>query len=226
MRRIILFCVLVCLFINSELLSREFRVSQIPNGEKSKCLNCHFSLLGGSLNVFGQEILANHLTSQNQNGNVIWSPQLAALDSDNDGFTNGEELLDPNGSWKIGDNNPGNINDAGNPGNPNVVPTSIREIFQNHNAGLITIQKISPNPVSEKFQLTFDLKKDDYVSIALFDVSGKKVMEFENSFYYAAKHTILLNLNKNSTMSISQGTYILSVIAGNSYSYNVLKIQK
>ncbi len=38
---------------------------------------------------------------------VQWGPALAALDSDGDGFTNGEELQDPNGTWEVGSAAPG-----------------------------------------------------------------------------------------------------------------------
>lgn len=55
-----------------------------------------------------------------QRQDVDWS-LLAGLDSDRDGYTNGEELGDPEGNWKIGDRDPVGVyydpgDDRSNPG--------------------------------------------------------------------------------------------------------------
>ena len=50
-------------------------------------------------------------------GNVIWGPELASLDADGDGVTNGQELLDPFGIWTSGSPNPGNSSSVTAPGN-------------------------------------------------------------------------------------------------------------
>ena len=57
----------------------------------------------GSANPFGLTVEGDFLTAINLSGNVIWGPELAAIDSDGDGFTNGEELGDPEGTWQPGD---------------------------------------------------------------------------------------------------------------------------
>lgn len=86
-------------------ISRSFRVGQIPNGGTSSCLNCHNSASGGDArNDFGQQVEAHFLID----GNVNWGPLLASLDADNDGVTNGEELQDPFGLWTTGSPAPGN----------------------------------------------------------------------------------------------------------------------
>jgi len=64
-------------------------VSRIPNGSVNSCCNCHQACNPPALNSFGNAFLAN--------GNV-WNAALARLDSDGDGFTNGQELGDPTGS--------------------------------------------------------------------------------------------------------------------------------
>ena len=53
---------------------------------------------------------------------MFWGPELAALDSDGDGFTNGEELGDPDGTWQEGDAAPGDAADITHPGNPDSHP--------------------------------------------------------------------------------------------------------
>ena len=54
------------------------------------CVTCHVNLNGGgSRNAFGDAFRAN---------GHVWNPALASLDSDNDGYTNGQELGDPAGN--------------------------------------------------------------------------------------------------------------------------------
>ena len=96
-----------------EAQARSFRVTQIPNGAVNGCANCHANPAGGGArNAFGQAAGAGLV-----NGNVTWNAALAALDSDNDGFTNGQELGDPNGTGTA-------TSGAGvtNPGDPNSKP--------------------------------------------------------------------------------------------------------
>jgi len=95
--KVILALTLVVSFIQiSE--ARLFRVTQIPNGNRFQCSNCHINPGGGGkLTPFGDDV-QNFLS----NSNVQWGPEFANLDSDNDGFTNGQELLDPDGTWSIG----------------------------------------------------------------------------------------------------------------------------
>ena len=83
---------LVVVFTAQNASARPKRVAQIPNGSSYSCGVCHVSASGGgSLTVFGQDARRNLIS-----GNVNW-PALAPLDSDGDGFTNGEELGDPDG---------------------------------------------------------------------------------------------------------------------------------
>jgi hypothetical protein len=80
-------------------------VDLIPNGEKLQCLNCHRRPAGGEdRNPFGQAVLD---IVGGRKCIEFWRPELAAMDSDGDGRTNGEELGDPAGVWKPGDPDPG-----------------------------------------------------------------------------------------------------------------------
>ncbi len=89
-------------------ISRGFRVSEIPNGNVNNCANCHVNPSGGGTrDNFGKLVGQKFLTEQSSAGHVMWGPLLASLDADNDGVTNGEELQDPFGIWSTGDPNPG-----------------------------------------------------------------------------------------------------------------------
>lgn len=84
--------------------ARQFRVDQVPNNEYD-CGLCHQDGIGGAdRNSFGQQVQQN-LTSSGQEGDVQWG-EIYQLDADGDGFTNGEELGDPDGDWEIGDPDP------------------------------------------------------------------------------------------------------------------------
>ena len=86
--------------------ARSKRVRQIPNGSAASCNTCHTAGGGSPLNPFGIEIVTNFLTASGPAGDVIWGPELAALDSDGDGASNGAELGDPEGTWMVGDPDP------------------------------------------------------------------------------------------------------------------------
>ncbi len=98
--------------------TRVFRVDMIPNGGSVGCTACHDSA-GGPRNAFGQAV-ETWVTPGGME--TFWSAALAALDSDGDGFTNGQELQDPGGQWKTGDAAPGNSLWVSNPGDANSVP--------------------------------------------------------------------------------------------------------
>jgi large repetitive protein len=88
-------------------------VNRIPNGSAFSCNTCHGSS-GPPLNGFGSDFL---------DGGARWNAALANLDSDGDGFRNGAELGDPNGTWVAGNQNPAVT--ASNPGNASSKPATV-----------------------------------------------------------------------------------------------------
>ncbi len=103
-----------CVLAVASLEARTWRSTQIPNGGVAGCVTCHFSPQGGDArNAFGAAV--EELVPAGSAMN-FWGPELAALDSDGDGRTNGEELLDPAGMWTPGDPHPGDAAEVTNPG--------------------------------------------------------------------------------------------------------------
>jgi hypothetical protein len=74
-------------------------VKKIPNGKKNSCENCHLpgTESKDSLTPFGNDYNSNKKK---------WDASLAHKDSDGDKMTNGQELGDPDGTWKKGDSDP------------------------------------------------------------------------------------------------------------------------
>ena len=77
--------------------ARSNRTNQMPNNQWG-CDICHTANLG--LTDFGFDSF-----DYTENGNVVWA-RLAEVDSDRDGYSNGLELGDPNGTWRPGNANP------------------------------------------------------------------------------------------------------------------------
>ncbi|MEE3233879.1 MAG: hypothetical protein VX294_06900 [Candidatus Latescibacterota bacterium] len=96
---------ILAFFVNDVVDARPARIDQIPNGAKFGCSACHLKP-GGSRNVFGTQIENNFLSSSGFSGTVVWSKELALLDADGDGASNGLELGDPDGLWRPGDKDP------------------------------------------------------------------------------------------------------------------------
>jgi hypothetical protein len=107
--------------------ARPQRVMQVPN-TMNQCSTCHVSNQGGSLNPFGEDV--DQTMSQPGPGGVANWQELFSIDSDNDGFTNGQELQDPNGEWTQGSPNPGDPNLVTAPGDANSFPSSVKEVIK------------------------------------------------------------------------------------------------
>ena len=126
--------VLTAIFVTGWLVvnveARGYRIAMLPQtpcykDEQSSrerasicagCGTCHIHWSGGGpRNSFG---LAVEALVTPDGREVFWGPELAALDSDGDGFTNGEELGDPQGIWEEGNESPGNADEITHPGDP------------------------------------------------------------------------------------------------------------
>lgn len=93
----------------------------MPNGATFSCSNCHLNPGGGGArNAFGEAV--NSIVSGGNQS--FWTAALAAMDSDGDGFTNGQELGDPDGDGVANSTqsiaNPGNANSTPSANPPNI----------------------------------------------------------------------------------------------------------
>ena len=98
--------------------ARGFRMQQLPN-TPAGCNTCHTTGGGTPRNSFG---LAMEALVTPDGREVFWGPELAALDSDGDGFTNGQELGDPQGTWQEGNELPGHADEITHPGDSDSHP--------------------------------------------------------------------------------------------------------
>lgn len=115
---------IICLLMTVVLQAREWRVFQIPNAAKFSCNTCHTGGGGTPRNDFGRLVEKSFLVNDKGQLNANWGPLLASLDADNDGVTNGEELQDPYGMWKEGQQAPGIFSLVTAPGQSDANPLS------------------------------------------------------------------------------------------------------
>jgi hypothetical protein len=112
--------------------ARSWRPAQVPNGRTFNCSLCHDrSSGGGPRNEFGEAV--RDLVSPGSRAD-FWTAALAQMDSDGDGFTNGEEVGDPDGDG---------VADSGaqvtNPGDPNSKPDPVVSLASAEDVGLTRI---------------------------------------------------------------------------------------
>ncbi len=200
----------VIFFLNLTLaIARDFRVAQIPNGNTFQCLTCH-TTPGGPRNNFGKDISKSFL---NMSGNVIWGQELAKLNSDGDGFTNGQELGDPDGTWKAGEPDPVVMGGVFNPGDANSKPpigfvVNSDEIPANSD---VSIFEINPSPINDFAEVRIDIRKDNYFKIEIFDLSGKKVTAILDEYKTTGEYRLLFDISDLANESIKSGTYIFKL---------------
>ncbi len=183
-----------CLISFESLYAVPAFVGSIPNGNVNSCLTCHVSAAGGgSRNSFGRAF---------DNNSSQWNATLAKLDSDNDGFTNGQELQDPAGTWTSG--GIGNPSLVTLPGNANSKPTSIE-----YNP-FATIQ-LYPQPAKENLVFDVRMLEQSNLEIRISDISGNIVKNFaylslsNNSLNYS------WDLTNDYGMPLINGIYFMEI---------------
>ena len=71
-----------------------------------------------------------------------------------------------------------------------------------------------PNPFNPTTQIRYDLPKENIVSIAIFDVMGRKIRSLMNMNKTAGYHTIRWDARNDMGESVSAGMYIYTIEAG------------
>lgn len=66
-----------------------------------------------------------------------------------------------------------------------------------------------PNPFNPSTEISFNLPKNERVTLTVYDVLGKKVAELANANFNAGKHTVMFDASK-----LSSGVYIYILRAG------------
>lgn len=212
----VIFTIILLIFLSYNYsISRPWRVNQIPNGTVNNCANCHVNPAGGGTrNAFGKQVESNFL----QGGNVVWGSALATLDADGDGFTNGQELQDPNGTWSSGDAAPGNPSFVSLPGDASSLPnTTYTEDFKPGDGFLLN--SIYPNPFSISASINLTLAQSGNLSIELMNLRGEIVKSMRMTNLYPGIHSFSI-LSEN---FLETGLYFVRLnFNGNFYNEKIL----
>lgn len=202
----------VVLITSSVLMTRDFRVSKVPNGGKFSCATCHTSSFGGGdRNNFGKSVESLVPTGSIQD---FWGPALAGLDSDGDGFSNGVELQDPNGAWKTGQANPGNLSLVTNPGDPNSKPTST-SVADFGVPSEYRLLNNYPNPFNPSTKIAFEIPQQEKVTLTIYNISGQVIKTLVNENLSAGRFERVWNGNDEFGNQVASGIYIYKLNAGN-----------
>lgn len=196
------------LFSISVTISRSFRVEKIPNGNKFSCANCHISPSGGGpRNSFGKAVESRVTPGGFQD---FWDSDLASLDSDGDGFSNGVELQDPNGTWRPGQPNPGNSNQVSNPGDPNSKP-SITLVETTDYPYQYKLFDNYPNPFNPETIIRYQLPVAGKVILKVYDILGNEIASLLNEYKEAGNYEITFYADK---YNLQSGVYLYRLQSG------------
>ena len=201
--------------LSAIVLARPHRPAQVPNGTKFSCLTCHAvpspSPGNGPRNLFGQEVETNFLDMPGSSGNVEWGPDLAVLDSDGDGVSNGAELGDPDGLWSIGQPNPGDFADITNPGDPSSV-SAIRVSFFIPNE--FHLEQNYPNPFNPTTSIEFSIADLEKVKIVVYNMQGQKIKMLVDDILSAGQYSTSWNGTDVQNIPVSSGSYLYVLRSG------------
>jgi hypothetical protein len=201
---------LIIAFFATIITSRSFRVSKVPNGSKFSCNTCHTNGGGTPRNDFGLAVQGLVSVGGSES---FWDLNLAEIDSDGDGFTNGEELQDPNGSWVEGTANPGDFSLVTNPGDSTSKPavTLVTDFLGNPAA--YELFNNYPNPFNPETNIRFTLPQPSNVKIDVYNISGELVNSLTNSEYNNGTHTVKWNGKNSYGQNVSSGIYLYRMTA-------------
>ena len=202
MKYVIVF-VLFLAVMSVDSFARQQRVTQVPNGGKFGCKTCHTGF-GGPRNDFGIEIENNYLDGS---GNVIWGPALAALDSDNDTKTNGEELQDPTGSWVIGEANPGDASLVSNPGDPESTVGVAIAAFGLPSS--FTLKQNYPNPFNPSTTISFTVPTNSTVTLRVYNSLGQPIRDLVDGNMQPGEYSFLCDGQDKAGEVMGSGIYLV-----------------
>jgi len=144
-------------------------------------------------------------------------PALAALDSDNDGKTNGEELQDPNGEWKTGD-----ANLVSKPGDPSSTTGVLLALVQ---PSQITLKQNYPNPFNPATTISFAIPQNALVHLTIYNSLGQPIRELMNGVSQRGEHSVAWNGLNSVGEFMGSGVYLARLQSGD-FSHTVRMVMR
>lgn len=197
------------LISSSVVISRGFRVTQLPNGSKYSCNTCHTNGGGTPRNSFGLAVE----TIIGMSSIEFWGPEFASQDVDGDGYSNGVELQDPNGEWTFGSVDPGDISAVSHPGDADDIPkvTSINYVSDSKN--VFKLENSYPNPFNPTTSINFNIAENSNVVLEVYNSLGEKVATLVDQYFIQGKYSTVWNAKDDFGNKVNSGLYIYRLVA-------------
>ena len=71
-----------------------------------------------------------------------------------------------------------------------------------------------PNPFNPKTEIKYELPKDGFIKINVYDLMGRNIKTLVNKIQIAGNHSVTWNATNNSGELVSAGMYIYTIQAG------------
>jgi len=97
---------------------------------------------------------------------------------------------------------------------PNTLVVGTLSIDEDLVPEVFALHQNYPNPFNPTTQIRYDLPKDEFVSVAIYDVMGRKIRSLMNENQAAGYHTIRWDARNDMGEGISAGMYIYTIQAG------------
>ena len=99
-------------------------------------------------------------------------------------------------------------------GEPHIIEPSL-SIVKNNNLPInYALHSAYPNPFNPTTKIRYDLPKNEYVSINIFDLMGRQIKSLVNKKQFAGFRSIQWDATDNSGQQVSAGMYIYRIQAG------------
>ncbi|MEA2077656.1 MAG: T9SS type A sorting domain-containing protein [Candidatus Marinimicrobia bacterium] len=191
------------------LSARSYRVSMVPYGTNWSCNTCHTDGGGTPRNPFGQSV--ESITGSSEAS--FWGAPLAVLDSDGDGFMNGEELQDSAGIWTSGSANPGTASLVTHPGDAADYPATTA--INDGTPFMYELGYNYPNPFNPGTLISYALPVNAHVVIDIYNVLGEKVRTLVNESSTQGVYVTIWNGQDDLGNQVNSGIYFYRMTAGN-----------
>ena len=101
-----------------------------------------------------------------------------------------------------------------NDNTPNTLVVGVLSIDEGLVPDVFALHQNYPNPFNPTTQIRYDLPEDQFVSITIYDVMGRKIRSLMNTNQTAGYHTIRWDARNDMGEGISAGMYIYTIQAG------------